>query len=279
MGQFNSLREAACLVQRWWCEKQPLSLCGIYISFSLSLLLSRSFTHWFSYVFCPSLGQTNESSWSPWKEHKCKSWGFVSCTYTYTHVKQSYCHNTVRKDLRSWVRSVCNNLSRIRQSWWSCDICEHCVPVNAITHYPLSLPAQAEWLHSSLSPSLPFCLCHCHPVHNCTVAFFVMFILYMDRHDMDVSINCFYGNSTAMLTSWSFGATLQLLLLAALMVIKLLIDALQISNKILSYSKRSITWSINIDKVTNNNLQPLHDYALLNVVCRGYVSNNQTQQS
>lgn len=34
-------------------------------------------------------------------------------------------------------------------------ICEHCVPVNVITHYPLSLPAQADWLHSSPPPSLP----------------------------------------------------------------------------------------------------------------------------
>lgn len=71
-------------------------------------------------------------------------------TRTRTHVKQSYCPS-VFKDLRSSVRSMCSNLSRIWQlmELWHA-VCEHCVPVNAITHYPLSQPAKAESLSLSL---------------------------------------------------------------------------------------------------------------------------------
>lgn len=57
------------------------------------------------------------------------------------------------------------------------------------------------------------------------------------------------------------------------MVTKLCINALQISNKIFSYSKQSINKRcINIDKIINNNCQPLSDYVLLYVVCKGYAS-------
>lgn len=127
-----------------------------------------------------------------------------------THIKQTYCHSTLCKDFRSWVRAVCGIPSRLRQSWWSCDICEHCVPVNVITHYPLSLPAQAEWLHFSLSPSLPFCL-------SVSVILFTIALLpfydvqwnilcckeHCGENVMNVSINCFYrklnGNAHSMI--------------------------------------------------------------------------------
>lgn len=95
----------------------------------------------------------------------------------------------------SWVRSVCHNLSRIRQSW---DICEHCVPVNAITHYPLSLPAQAEWLHPSLplSPSLSFLPCVF--VILFMAALLPLFVIYsiwiMCKMDVQVSTICFQEN-------------------------------------------------------------------------------------
>lgn len=127
-------------------------LCGI--SFSLALFLPLSFAHWpisFSALHLVRLMSRHEAL----KKTRCKSWGCVSCTCTHSHTRihtsSKAIATSVCYDLRSWVRSVRNNLSRFRQSWWSCDICEHCVPVNAITHYPLSLPAQAEWLHFSLS--------------------------------------------------------------------------------------------------------------------------------
>lgn len=52
------------------------------------------------------------------------------------------------------------------------------------------------------------------------------------------------------LTAWSTDATLQLFL-TVLIVTKSFINALQISNEILSYCKQSIKLCINIDKVTN----------------------------
>lgn len=44
-------------------------------------------------------------------------------------------------------------------TWRRCNLCEHCVPVNTTTHYPVALPAQADWLPHSVSL---FCLRLCH---------------------------------------------------------------------------------------------------------------------
>lgn len=149
-----------------------------YLFLSFPPPLARFFCSLTDQLFCPSLGQTNEPSWSPPKKGQMQipreRHLMPVCTHPATHIHTSSkaIGTPACKDLRS-ARSVCYNLSRIIQSWWSCDICEHCVPVNAITHYPLSLPAQADWLYSSLPPSLPLC----HFLHNCTVVFSAMWFL------------------------------------------------------------------------------------------------------
>lgn len=164
MDQSNSLMQAASLVQGGWWGKQPLSLCWTAFP-SFSIVLFDSLVNQF---FCPSCGQTNESS-----RRECKSWRCFSDT----HIRRAklWAFQSVWT-FGSWVRSVCNNVSRIRLSWWSCDICEHCVPVNAVTHYPLSLPSTG-WLASLLhSPSLP--LCHVVFVIFFTFAPLVLFFFF-----------------------------------------------------------------------------------------------------
>lgn len=179
MGQSNLLARAASLVQRWWCKKDPLSRSDLFPSIS-----SQPYSL-ISQLFCPSLGQTNESPWSPTKEQVQT----VFNVHKHTHTVTRAIHY-----LRFRVRSDWNIQSRVRQSWQSCDICEHCVPVNAITHYPLSLPAQDVQLLSScahsrssflfvfvISITILLSLCHfqCNILHLKTWIL-VQFALYCD---------------------------------------------------------------------------------------------------
>lgn len=169
----------------------------------------------------------------PRKKSIYKSWGYVSHAHTHIHVKQSYCPSTVCRDLRSWVRSFCNNLSRIKQCRQSCDICEHCVPVNVITHYPLSLPAQAEWLQISLSLSLslnqspPLSLRLCHIRHWCLFVMFSGKLFSCSEITWMFLWAAFIEHSALTLTAWSIDSTLQLLFFTVLIVTKSFINDLQ----------------------------------------------------
>jgi len=100
------------------------------------------------------------------KKSKQKSLLRLKPVHTESHMGQAH------QDLGLQGRSGWNILSRVRRSWQSCDICEHCVPVNAIIHYPLSLPAQTVRLLFSYVRTFSFSVCLRHLFCNFNVTLF-----------------------------------------------------------------------------------------------------------
>lgn len=144
--------EAVCLVQTWHVIT-TFTLCYLPFSSVLSLTFFFLLTH----SFC-------QISRSSQKHHEHAQ--------TQTSNK-SYCSSSVQ-GLESFseinVQLSVTNQTELMELWYT--VCEHCVPVKAITHYPLSLSALWLFFSVSLSHSPTFLsFFFCRPVHNCTAAF------------------------------------------------------------------------------------------------------------